>query len=362
MSREENFIIIYDKFITEGEEVHLIIEELYLYGLLRKKENLEGFTETSMLFINQSSPIQFASDKQRVNKKIKELLISLQSKRIIKITDVDGVILNNFKPSDLLKIDFIKFESGFTKVSISKINDCTTMSDFYVYCGVARWINSGKGYFNSSYGRWGKILHLSKRHAIDIVNKAIENKIIYKNIGDYVDSESGGQKQQKLNQYSITPFPYSEKTVQTKIQESEVANEEFHSNRINSDIELIQLLEVTKVFRTYKDDNMKNIYPLVEDYVFFLLQLKKLENKQPTKSEKKFIEIAEKRIDRMKNNKKFNADFDKAKIKVKAMGEAKYNSSDNNTEDQKQVQTTMDLLNEMLQNSSIDEIFGTSKS
>jgi len=323
MRRRDNYITIYNNLVTEEDEFHLTIEELYLYGLLRKKETLEGFSETSISFLGQTSEVLFASDTQRINKKIKELLLNLKSKGVINITDTDGTVLDVFKPSDFLKVTFILIEGGFAQIPIVNFNRCTTMSDFYIYCAVARWKNSGKGYFNSSYGRWAKILQLTQRHAIDLVNKAVENKIVYKNIGDYLDNESGGQKQQRLNQYSTNPFLKNEKSVQTKIQESNVANEEFHSNRINSEIEIIQLHQVALVFKTYKDDRMKDIYPSVEDYVYYLSLLKKLEGKQPSKTEKQFIEIAEKRIDRLQNNKKFHVDFDKAKIRVKAMSAGK---------------------------------------
>lgn len=240
----------------------------------------------------------------------------MKSKGCVNISDADGTVLEDFKPSDFIKVTFPLLEGGFAQIPVVNFNNYKSMSDFYIYCGVVRWKNSGKGYFNSSYGRWGKILQLSERHAIDLVNQAVENKIIYKNIGDYVDSESGGQKQQKLNQYSTTPFNNNEKSIQTKKKESDIANEEFHSNRINSDNEIIQMVTVGQVFKTYKDDKKRNIYPSVDDYVFYLLLLKKLEGQQPTKSEQSFIDIVNKRMERMKNNKKFISTFEQAKRMV----------------------------------------------
>lgn len=308
--------MIYNDLITEDEDKHLSIEELYLYGLLRKKETLEGFSETSISFLGQTSKIPFASDTQRTNKKVKGLLLTLKSKGCINISDADGTVLEDFKPSDFIKVTFPILEGGFSQIPVVNFNSYNSMSDFYIYCGVVRWKNSGKGYFNSSYGRWAKILQLSERHAVDLVKNAVDNKIIYKNIGDYVDSESGGQKQQKLNQYSTTPFNNNEKSVQTKKQESDIANEEFHSNRVNSENEMIQMAIVGKVFKTYKDDKKRNVYPSVDDYIFYLLLLKKLEGQQPNKSEKNFIDTVNIRMDRMKKNKKFISTFKKAKEMV----------------------------------------------
>jgi hypothetical protein len=199
---EEPFMMIFDKLITEKEEVHLSEVELYLYSLLKRKQNLEGVTETSISFLIQTSPIEFASSLQRSKSAITCNLLSLIEKKVIQIFNNDGEILQTFKPNDLIKIKFGTSNGGFTKIVFSKFDSIETMIDFYIYVAVERWKNSGNGKFNCSYGRWGNILQMSERHAIDKVNEAIEKKIIYKNIGDYSNERA---KKTSLNQCSTSP-------------------------------------------------------------------------------------------------------------------------------------------------------------
>lgn len=310
---EEPFMMIFDKLITENEEVHLSEVELYLYSLLKRKQNLEGVTETSISFLIQTSPIEFASSLQRSKSAITCNLLSLIEKKVIQIFNNDGEILQTFKPNDLIKIKFGTSNGGFTKIVFSKFDSIETMSDFYIYVAVERWKNSGNGKFNCSYGRWGNILQMSERHAIDKVNEAIEKKVIYKNIGDYSNEKVGGQKRQVLNQYSTSPFTTKEKSNKSLNKESDEANEEFHANREHGENEFTNILEVSQVFKTYKDDLNRNIYPSIDDYVFYLRVKASLEVREPQANEIQFMTIAEKRIERMKNNKKFKQDIETAK-------------------------------------------------
>lgn len=311
-STQENFIIIYNSMITEEDNYHLTIEELYLYALLRKKQNFEGYTETSIAFLAMTSPVAFASTKhssQRNYKTIKDLLFSLKVKGIILIKREDEQ-KEDYKPNDYLKVDYASSTSGYSKIPYSAFDKCKTMTDFYIYCAVARWDNQ---IFSSSYGRWAKILQLTDRRVVEKIKEAIDRKVIHKNIGDYTKSENSNQKMQRNNQYGIKPFSKDQKSNMTIAKESAEANEEFHGTRKQSKDEVQNMIEATKVFSTYEDSKGRNIYPHVNDYVYYFRTIENIGDNEPTTVESNFLMIANRRMEAMKKNQKFKKDFQKAK-------------------------------------------------
>ncbi|MEK5208116.1 hypothetical protein [Psychrobacillus sp. FSL H8-0510] len=239
----EPFFMIPDRLISEDGSLQLTEVELYLYSLLLRKKNYEGVTETSITFLHESSPIEFGSSKQRSIDLIKSGLLSLMEKKVIRICNSkreilknfklinnDGEIIKDYKPSDLIIIIFGNSSlKGHTEIDYSKFDSFVSMSDYYIYCAVARWINSGNGNFNCSYDRWARILQVTDKTAKTKVNEAVEREIIYKNIGNYKDEAVKGrtQKIQNVNAYRTTPFNNTEKTIMTKKQEVENIEDMF---------------------------------------------------------------------------------------------------------------------------------------
>lgn len=305
---EPLFMMIFDKTITEGETFHLNEQELYLYGLLRRKQNLESYTETSIAFLEMTSPLKFSSSPQRSHNQIKDLLMSMKAKGVIRINATEEQ-KENHKPNDYLKIDFVNLISGYTKVPFSEFDSFEVMSDFYIYVAVTRWKS---GVFTSSYGRWADILQISERYAIAKVKGAIERKVIYKNIGDYTESKIGGQKTQKVNSYSANRFPKEAQSNITKAQDTIKANEEFHNAREQITDEEQKMMAVTKVFATKEDHLKRNIFPSVEDYVYYIRTIAEIRDRERSKLEEQFLRIADERIAGMKKNEKFKRDFQKA--------------------------------------------------
>lgn len=308
-STQENFIIIYNSMITEGDEYQLTIEELYLYALLKKKQNFDAYTETSLNFLEMTSPVKFASSPQRSYKLIKKALFSLKEKGIIRINKEEDQ-KEDYKPNDYLKVEFAPSNSGYEKIPYSLFDKCEKMEDFYIYCAVARWDNN---IFSSSYSRWAKILQVSERYAVEKLKEAIDRNVIYKNIGDYTKSEKSNQKIQKNNQYGIKPFSKDQKSNMTIAKESTEANEEFHGARKQSKDEVEKMIEATKVFTTYEDDRGRNIYPHVNDYVYYFKTVENIGDNEPTTVESNFLMLATRRMEAMKKNQKFHKDFQKAK-------------------------------------------------
>lgn len=235
--REESYIMIPDVLITEKEEkTHLTEAELYLYSLLARKKNYEGVTETCLAFLHETSPIEFGSSKQRSITTIKNTLVSLMDRKVIKVLNSQGEILNDFKPSDLIIIVFEETSTkGHTRVEYSKFDSFNSkndkkynMSDYYIYVVTLRWMNSNSGTFFSSYERWKKLLQVnSEKTARTKVEKAIEKKVIFRNIGNYGEDMIGEQKKQDKNAYRTTPFKESEKTIMTKKAEVKKATNDF---------------------------------------------------------------------------------------------------------------------------------------
>ena len=306
---EPLFMMIYDKTITNGETFHLNEQELYLYGLLRRKQNLEGYTETSIAFLEMTSQVKFTSSPQRTHKQIKEILLSMKNKGVIRINAIEEQ-KENYKPNDYLRIDFASLVSGYTKVPYSKFDNFKFMSDFYIYVAVTRWES---GVFSSSYGRWANILQISDRHAIEKVKGAIERKVIYKNIGDYTESKIGGQKTQKVNSYSAKRFSKEVQSNISKAQDTIKANEEFHGAREPITNDEQKMMAVTKVFATKEDNFKRNIFPSVDDYVYYLKTFEAIGDKDRTPLEEQFLRIADDRMTGMKKNEKFKRDFQRAK-------------------------------------------------
>ncbi|MCJ7841766.1 hypothetical protein MUB24_12825 [Lederbergia sp. NSJ-179] len=307
IKKKPPYIMISDRLITEDNEFHLNEKELYLYSLLKRKMNYEELTETSMSFLNLTSPINFGSNPTRANETIKRTLLDLINRGLIRVMNPDGEIINDFKPSDLLIIQFAESDiKGHTEIPFSKFNNFQSMTDYYIYVATARWFNSGDGSFNCSYSRWAKLLGVSESTAKEKIKDAVKKKVIYKNIGDYIEDE----KKQRINSYRITPYKGEEKSFMTKREESGVNNPngKFHSQFHEKDLQ-----DVTTIFSTFKDSNGNNVFPIAEDYAFYMEVKKDIEHRQPSELENKLILAAEKRINILKkaNTSKFQVEWRK---------------------------------------------------
>lgn len=315
-----HFIKIKNSLITEDSNCHLVEKELYLYSMLVKDMNIDREIKTTISLLNEFSNVKFASRSDNAVRLISKTLFSLNQKGLIILVNEDGEIPKSLKGNDSIRISIIETEEiGHTQVNFSQFEVFTTMSDYYIYCAVARWNNKIAKY---SLDRWASILQCSRNSAIAKIEEAIKKGIIYKNIGDYKKGE-GTQMKQEINLYSLEPFENEQKTNITKKEEITKANVKFREEHIyDIDISNQGLLnDKTFIFNTYKDKNGTSIFPDADDYLFYIKVKSGLSDRyEPaTTLEQNFLEVAEKRIEHLKGNSKYKELFEEAKQKFLVM-------------------------------------------
>jgi len=309
------FIKIDNTFMTPSENDHLNIKELYIYCYLYKEKNIEGVTNTSIALINDFINIKFTKRKDRNVEVIKATLTSLWLKEVIDITSVDGTEPKKFNSNDSLVITFTKnSNTGYTQLPIKKFKLFQYPSDLYIYSAVARWVNSTK-HVKYSYFEWSQILKVSEKTAKNYVNAAIDRRIVYKDIGDYIDPSVNYQR---VNKYSIEPFKKEEKSMSTKIWENGKANKAFRESFVIHSKKSF-LNRTIEIFKTYTDDLGRQIYPDVSDFLYYFNIRNKLEQDNASVLETQFVVIAERRIEQLSNNPKFKENINEA-IKLNKMG------------------------------------------
>ncbi|MET3658657.1 hypothetical protein [Sporosarcina psychrophila] len=290
------FIMINNQLIIENEEneFQLTPQELYVYSLVSMSRDCRAEIYISASLIHAKSHIALASDKKRAVKIIKESLISLKDKQVIRFATVDGEVTNNFKVNDILIVQLVDFETiDHTQLWFDVFAKTNDIYHLYVFLAVRKWLGSGDGVFTCSQERWSRILQCSQRHAVDLVNGAVEAGLIYKNIGDY--NETG---KQNVNQYRTTPF-----------KDDEITHHSFKKKYIEKEIEeetdlkhfnVEKLNETEQRFTTFKDENGKDVFPNETDHIVLLDLKKKKKEFGLTDFEKRVLRAGENRIKKLK--------------------------------------------------------------
>ncbi|MGG2111781.1 hypothetical protein ABFY60_14850 [Lysinibacillus pakistanensis] len=291
------FIMINNQLLDEKSEFHLTSNELYIYSLLSMSRNLRGQIYTTPSTIHDMGHIKLASSQKRGVQTIKDTLISLRDKKVIKFTNADGEITDAFKANDILLVELSEFDTeGHTQLHFEVFDEIKGIRHLHVYLAVRKWKNSGDGTFTCSKSRWEKILKCSETTAIKAVNEAVEEGLIYKNIGDY--NETG---KQNTNQYRTTPF-----------EDDEITHHSFRKKYIEKEIveetslehfTVEELKETELRFNTHKDENSKDVFPVEKDYIA-VLDLRKQKRKVGlTDFEKRVLRAGENRIKKLKMQK-----------------------------------------------------------
>lgn len=319
MEKGNLFIKINNKLITEKTNYHTTERELYLLSMLVREENREKKVLTTLSLLSGFLPIPFASREDNSVKYIKEALLSMKEKGIINIINPNGEVVNEMKAHDPILIILIEIEGkGHIQISYDKFESFTSITDYYIYVAVARWEKAGG--FKCSFDRWAELLHCSERRVKTVIKKAVAQKIIYKNTGDYKEGEINVQKKQEQNVYKTVPFRIEEKTNMTKKNETIAASSKF-----KSEIETDDVIESgIYMFSTYKDDEGQDIYPELADYKLYI-EVKR--QKDRTEQELHFMKIAEKRMNQMKNNPKSIELYEQAEEEMDYEFEAKPNET-----------------------------------
>lgn len=281
---------------------HMNEKELYLYSIIRRYEDREHSYLTSIRILNNATQLTFAKREDHAVKIIKETLESLYNKGILNVVSPEGELINikSLKANDLIYIVIkIGNTKGHVQIPYEQLKQFESMSDYYIYCAVRRWDNNGG--FGCSYRRWSEVLSCSETKAKSLIKQAVEKNLIYKNIGDYGDSEKE-QKIQQINVYKTYPFNEAEKSNMTKTIENELASKKFKEELEFDDV----IQDTITIFKSSVDEEGNSIFPDQHDYVIYLEVKEDIRHKEATKQELELIKVAEKRISILEKYPKFH--------------------------------------------------------
>ncbi|WP_223553414.1 hypothetical protein [Lysinibacillus sphaericus] len=291
------FIKINNQLLEVSSEFHLTSEELYIYSLLSMSRSLRGQIYTTPSTIHDMGHIKLARSQKRGVQAIKDTLISLRDKKVIKFTNVDGEITDAFKANDTLLAELSEFDTiPYTQLDLEVFDEIQDIRHLHVYLAVRKWKNGENGVFTCAKSSWAKVLKCSETTAIKVVNEAVDAGVIHKNIGDY--NETG---KQNTNQYRTTPF-----------EDDEITHHSFNKKYVEKKIEEVtnlehftveELKETEKRFNTFKDEDGEDVFPIEQDYIA-VLDLRKQKRKVGlTDFEKRVLRAGENRIRKLKKQK-----------------------------------------------------------
>lgn len=234
---EEDYIISYNDFWEESGEngsPFLTQEEYYTYATLYTRRMMDYSMLANVHLIHSWLLSPFHNSVNRNKNTIRDSIISLVEKKILYLHNNDEFDLYDMKfdtPLELMvhsrllsKEDRYGKKIGYEKVDYLDYKRIQDVRLFYMYSLTHKYL--GIGEFKCSYGRWSVILDCSLSSAKRFVKQAIKDKILFVNIGGYIE----GTKKQDINTYSVKPFPDKDKTWQTKSKENEQKSKEETEN------------------------------------------------------------------------------------------------------------------------------------
>lgn len=163
-------IIYHHLFHTENKN-RLTTQELFLYTQLRKRNMSNGILETSLDILSKRVILY---KKPRRNKEaIKELLVNLQKKKVIKFTEDNGV----------LDIEFYFCEEPFIKLSSQWLDLIESPEELYLVA----FIMSAKHKRRSMpFAFIGEVLNVSTNTAQNVVKGLVERGLLHKKTGEKI--------------------------------------------------------------------------------------------------------------------------------------------------------------------------------
>ncbi|MFJ7663911.1 hypothetical protein ACIQXW_16190 [Lysinibacillus sp. NPDC097162] len=236
---------------------------------------------------------------------------------------VDNSDWENSSSKELLTFRMPENRENHTQVPYEVILSLNDVDMLYIYVCVARWANKDKGFFKCPYTRWAKLLQCTERTAKSKIKKAVSEKMIFVNRGNYID---GVSKQQEVNEYHINPIPQEFKTL-ASISYENAANSKYMdgimgydstplSGRKGMQEYAVQVDEAIKAF-----ENMdKSFFPNDEHYYTLAVVQRRKKTHLLAPEEEKLLEVAERRIKILSTNGKLKGivqeKIERAKYKV----------------------------------------------
>lgn len=301
-----SFIMINNIFISEDSEYHFNDKELYLYSFLYMNKRLDGKVITTLSVIHDFMNIKFSNQKDRNIRSIKEVLENLHQKGILKVCNKDYLSIEDFtklKASDSIELSFAQIESkGHVQIPYSLYHKCQSLQSYYIVVAVKRWENTERKSFNCDLDRFSRILGVARSTAQRNIDKAIDEKLIYRNTGDYVD----GELKQGINEYRCTPFTENEKSLMTKRKEYE---SQFSSDDVleECDYDNTDLEDAYEWWNTFEEEDHRNggkkqYIPESDVQLLYIEVLENTKDRSPTRMEHKLIDKAEWRTNVIMNS------------------------------------------------------------
>lgn len=307
----EYFVKLDNRLLTDGEKLHLNEKELYLYANLIKLANRENQLFLTMAVIYSSTTAKYSTRVDNSISTIRETLLSLLEKELIYGTKKET--LRNLKANDFFSFyvnDNLDDSNGHTQIKYSVFNKIDKIVNFYIYSATEKWSNNGG--FKSSYDRWAKVLSRSRRSAITVINQAVEDKLVFKNIGDYLPDELN---RQDVNTYSTKQFNHNEKSKMTFTKEKK-ENQSIELVINDDNPESIDIVNTIESFNTYKDEYGLPHYPDEHDIILYMQIDHESTKGGITNNEKLLLKSGRKRMKEMMFNQAFQENWEAAKYFV----------------------------------------------
>ena len=250
------FTMVSNEAFIAGAERKLNDKELYLLIYMSTEKNYKDEAIISYDVVFGETNLFDDKNRSRHKTKTKAVAESLHEKGYINLED----------KGKYMKVAFNHIEDNFTQIFHSDFEKCkdNTMNLYILGC-VAKW-RDGAVY---AYSVWAELLEVNRRRAIELVDDAVSNNIIYKLEGKW-DSKN----HQQTNKYSINPFALSGKIengdakvareISPKLEErivnekfNDIGNAQEHGHQWFSTQRTNFTVEDFKVYLTTNDEKIK---------------------------------------------------------------------------------------------------------
>jgi len=196
--------------------------EFYTYCLLVLNERRNQTISVNVSLLLEQSPIKFSTTKKKNRELLVDSLMCLKKENIINTA-------NDYSKEYLLgdnllelRVNYKKLSGnnnteddwkGYERIPFDAFFKAKKMQHLYIYYLVKRYDLDG---FKCSYSYWATLLDSSLSTAKRYLAEAVDEKVIFVNIGKY---ENKSRVRQQMNTYKTYCFKDKEKTIQTKIKE-----------------------------------------------------------------------------------------------------------------------------------------------
>lgn len=199
--------------ITESSDSHLSVNALYLYVRINAQLNINRTFSTNKDVLIQQLEGAYGSKRSTIVAKLNSALEEVLEKTPLIVHNAEW---RNASSKELLTFRMPENRENHTQVPFEIIERVNDVDMLYIYACVARWLNKGDGFFKCPYTRWAELLQCSERTAKSKIKEAVKQKLIYVNRGDYLQDNS---KRQEINEYTVKPIAYEDKTMASKVYE-----------------------------------------------------------------------------------------------------------------------------------------------